>query len=119
MPSNHSIHCATAPPTLSALPDVSLPAEVHAIIRKAWAAQHDYVLRLPELTRTCGRASSTVWQDIKQRRFPPPFPLGARAVGWKASEVRAWLEVRAFAARSSQKVDMQAFVTLLTSMPSP
>lgn len=48
------------------------------------------ILRLPVVLRKRGnRGRSTHYQDIKDGLFTEPVSIGARAVGWPASEVEA------------------------------
>jgi len=51
----------------------------------------DRIIRRAELLRMCGLSKSTVWRRIKEGKFPAPVSLGARAVGWRESEVRSYL----------------------------
>ncbi|MDE2430660.1 MAG: AlpA family transcriptional regulator [Burkholderiales bacterium] len=67
------------------------------------------VMRIPDVCNKCGLSKSTVWGKLNPNciqydsAFPKPFKLGAtaRAVGWLASEVDAWLEQQA-----SQRIDV-------------
>ena len=47
------------------------------------------ILRLPAVRSRTGLSRSTIYLRIKEGTFPPPVSLGARAVGWPASEVSA------------------------------
>jgi prophage regulatory protein len=47
------------------------------------------ILRLPIVLSQRGRSRSAHYLDIQQGLFPRPVPIGARAVGWPASEVDA------------------------------
>lgn len=49
------------------------------------------ILRLPEVMRLVGLAKSTIYQMIKDERFPRPVSLGPRAVGWPVCDIHAWL----------------------------
>jgi prophage regulatory protein len=53
------------------------------------------VVRWPELIAMVGRGRTAIQQDIIERRFPAPIPLGGRAVGWLIEEVEAWIAARA------------------------
>jgi prophage regulatory protein len=90
--------------------------ELQELIVKARGMVNDRILRLPEVKSKIGRASATVWKDVSEGVFPPPFSTGARAVGWLESEINAWIEVRVFNARNpSQAIDVKVFVSLLTA----
>lgn len=52
------------------------------------------VLRLQDVVARTGRARSTLYADIQQGTFPRPVRLGARSVGWYASEIDDWLASR-------------------------
>ena len=60
----------------------------------------DRVIRLQELLRLIALSRATVYERInpKSERFDPSFPrpikLGAASVGWKLSEVMAWIAAR-------------------------
>ena len=41
-----------------------------------------------------GLACSTIYLQMKNGTFPKPIKLGERAVGWRMSEINAWLEQR-------------------------
>ncbi len=47
------------------------------------------ILRLPAVKASTGLSRSTLYLRIAQGVFPRPVSLGARAVGWPASEVAA------------------------------
>ena len=52
----------------------------------------DMILRLPDVKECTGLSRSTIYLRVAQKTFPAPLSLGARAVGWKKSDVLAWLE---------------------------
>jgi len=52
------------------------------------------ILRLPEVKDQTGLGRSSIYKGVKEKTFPAPCPLGARAVGWLASEISAWVEAR-------------------------
>lgn len=52
------------------------------------------ILRLPEVIVKTGRSRSTLYADIEAGRFPKPIKLGARAIGFVADEVDAWIAER-------------------------
>ena len=47
------------------------------------------ILRLPAVKAESGYSRSTIYLRITQGLCPKPVSLGARAVGWPASEVAA------------------------------
>lgn len=52
------------------------------------------ILRKPQVEKITGRSYSSLRRDIAQGAFPSPLQLGPRAVGWRADEVRAWVNER-------------------------
>lgn len=55
----------------------------------------DRILRRPEVEARVGVARSTLYDWMKAGTFPKPVALGARLVGWRDSDVTAWLDARA------------------------
>ena len=53
------------------------------------------ILRRPEVEQVVGLSRSTIYAMMTHGAFPQPVKLGARAVGWRESDVLAWLESRA------------------------
>ena len=54
----------------------------------------DEVWRRPKVESVTGLACSTIYLQMKNGTFPKPIKIGERAVGWRMSEVNAWLEQR-------------------------
>jgi prophage regulatory protein len=60
----------------------------------------DTILKLRQVVQTVGLSRSSIYErlNIRSRYYDPEFPkpvrLGERAVGWRASEIYAWLESR-------------------------
>lgn len=54
----------------------------------------DRVLRRAEVSAIVGAAKSTIYEWMAKGEFPKPRKLGARAVGWLASDVDAWISSR-------------------------
>lgn len=52
------------------------------------------LMRREEVLQVCGISKSTMYNSIRQGQFPGPVRIGARAVGWRKSEVVAWLAAR-------------------------
>ncbi len=57
----------------------------------------DKIIRLPHVKVITGLSRSTIYALIAQNSFPRPIQLSRRAVGWKHSEVMAWIESRSIA----------------------
>lgn len=60
----------------------------------------DRIIRRPEVLNTTGLTPSALDREVRNRRFPQPFPLiqGGRAVGWSWRAVQAWIAARIAAA---------------------
>ncbi len=56
---------------------------------------HDRIIRKKELALILGISEATVYRWIKSEGLPEPIKLGSNSVGWKLSEVQAWLDSRA------------------------
>ncbi len=58
------------------------------------------IIRLPVVMARTGLSRSTIYAKIAAGEFPEPINLGARAVGWLADEIEAWLIARIEASRN-------------------
>ena len=54
----------------------------------------DRLLRRPDVENVTGLSRSTLYAMMAEGAFPKPVKLGKRAVGWRASDIAAWLESR-------------------------
>ena len=54
----------------------------------------DPVLRRPEVERVVGLSRSSIYSKIAAGEFPRPIKLSRRAVGWRESVIRQWLDER-------------------------
>lgn len=50
------------------------------------------LIRRKEVESRTGLSRSTIYERIKQHKFPPPVSLGARAVAWVSSEIDEWIQ---------------------------
>ena len=53
------------------------------------------IMRPAEVANTLGVHRCTLWRWIKRGNFPAPLQLGRNAVGFRQSDVAAWLDSRA------------------------
>lgn len=53
------------------------------------------ILRIKAVKELTGLGRSSIYDKIKRHEFPPPIPLGPRAVGWLVSDLDAWLNAQA------------------------
>jgi prophage regulatory protein len=59
------------------------------------------ILRRKQVEARTGLSRSTLYAYIAAGNFPPPYALGARAVGWRESDVEAWLVSRVQLSRTA------------------
>jgi prophage regulatory protein len=58
------------------------------------------ILRRPSVEAVTGLSRSSIYERLNPKseyfdpNFPKPIKLGKRAVGWRESDVAAWLESR-------------------------
>lgn len=52
----------------------------------------DRIIRAKEVQNMTGLSRTTLWRFEKNGKFPARVGLGASSVGWKLSEVQAWIE---------------------------
>lgn len=64
------------------------------------------ILRLPAVRASTGLSRSTIYLRISQGVFPRPVSLGARAVGWPASEIAALNAARIAGKSNSEIIDL-------------
>jgi prophage regulatory protein len=55
----------------------------------------DRLIRLNELGAMLGVSPSTIWRWERNGQMPLRFKIGARAVGWRLSEINDWIAERA------------------------
>lgn len=58
------------------------------------------ILRCADVAARTGLSRSSIYELVKANGFPPPIPIGVRAVGWLESEVDEWIEERIRISRS-------------------
>ena len=52
------------------------------------------IMRLSAVKASTGLARSTIYERIRNKTFPAQIKLGARASGWLAAEIDAWVRDR-------------------------
>lgn len=60
------------------------------------------IIRINTVIRRSGRSKTSIYEGVRERTFPAPIPIGARAVGWIEEEVNDWIEERISEARSGK-----------------
>ena len=54
----------------------------------------DRILRIREVVHRTGLSRPTIYRLVERGEFPHQVQLSAQCVGWKESEVAAWIEER-------------------------
>ena len=52
------------------------------------------ILRLPQVMKKVPLSKVTIYEYIKQGKFPAPIKLGSRASGWDSLAIDQWIEDR-------------------------
>lgn len=60
----------------------------------------DRYRRLPEVCDLVGLSRSRIYVLMQRREFPEPRRIGRRAVAWRESDLRQWIETRALASET-------------------
>ena len=55
---------------------------------------NDQILRIIQLQKLIPLSRTTFWRMEKEGKFPKRIHLSTRSVGWRMSEVQAWLADR-------------------------
>ena len=50
------------------------------------------IVRRDEVSKLTGLARATIYKKVGDGSFPEPIRLGARSVGWRLSDIVAWLQ---------------------------
>lgn len=58
------------------------------------AIKTSMLLRLPDVKRMVGLKRSSIYKKMSEGTFPTPVSLGGRAVAWKFSSIKAWVDAR-------------------------
>ena len=56
--------------------------------------EEEQFLRIREVLRLTGLSRATLYVMVNENQFPVPVRLRARAVAWRASQVREWMDTR-------------------------
>jgi prophage regulatory protein len=54
----------------------------------------DRIIRRPEVERMTGLSRSTIYDWMARDTFPAPVRLGIRTIGWRISDIEAWMHTR-------------------------
>lgn len=54
----------------------------------------DRIIREPERRQITGRSAASWWRDERAGKAPSRVRIGDNAVGWRLSDITAWIESR-------------------------
>ncbi len=54
----------------------------------------DKIYRLPDAMAVTGLCRTSLYNALAAKDFPEPVKLGKRAVGWRESDLEAWVRSR-------------------------
>jgi predicted DNA-binding transcriptional regulator AlpA len=52
----------------------------------------DKILHFRHIQEITGRSRTTIWRWEKAGQFPKRVQLGPHGIGWRASEIQAWID---------------------------
>lgn len=52
------------------------------------------LIKRPLVEEMTGKSTTVLYRDMAAGTFPKPLKIGSRAVAWRESEIRAWLDAR-------------------------
>lgn len=52
----------------------------------------DRIVRMAEVCQLTGLSSRTIQRNVARGTFPPKLQLTANCVGWRLSDITAWIE---------------------------
>ena len=58
------------------------------------STDQDVLLTRPEVERRTGLSRSTIYRKMSDGTFPVPLKVSARAVRWRESDIRAYVDSR-------------------------
>ncbi len=54
----------------------------------------EVIIKRKQVTEQTTLSRSSIYLFISQGKFPPPLSLGSRSVGWRQSDITAWIDSR-------------------------
>lgn len=71
------------------------------------APRQDRLRRMQWVLDATGLSKSSVYELMREGRFPKSVRLSARSVGWSEAEILTWIEARISAARAGAEGGLQ------------
>ena len=59
------------------------------------------LMRRRQVEQLVQLSRSSIYAAVKNRTFPAPYRIGARAVAWRLADIEAWLEARPLASTTA------------------
>lgn len=53
--------------------------------------EEDRIVKMAELEKICGMSRSTIYSEMRMKRFPVQVKLSKRGVGWSLNEIQKWI----------------------------
>lgn len=64
----------------------------------------DRIVRPAEAATITGRSLASMWRDEQAGTFPPKIRIGANSVGYRLSDIQAWLDSRETVTANNVKI---------------
>jgi prophage regulatory protein len=55
-------------------------------------SEEERIVRLEEIQKIIGLGRCTIKEMVKSGKFPKPFHIGKRSIGWKLSSINKWID---------------------------
>jgi prophage regulatory protein len=65
-----------------------------------YTAEGTRIVRLPEILALTGATKASIYNWLRSGRFPRQLKMGPKAVGWRWTDVKAWLDANGLSADS-------------------
>jgi prophage regulatory protein len=52
------------------------------------------LMRFKKLRENVALGRTTIWQMVKDGRFPAPVRIGKNGIAWRSDEIQAWIKSR-------------------------
>lgn len=77
--------------------------EAHEVSQPSTAVPQEMrFIRLKEVLAICGKSRTSIYEAIKDGKFPAPVKLGGRSSAWIKSEIHEWVNSCIKASRPEQ-----------------
>ena len=52
------------------------------------------ILLWPKVRELTGLSRTTVWREVRAKRFPAPVALSSNRIGWNSASIAEWIAAR-------------------------